>query len=994
MKGIIAVLLSDILKELDSRIISGDPSCDVTSVEFDSRRVQEGSVFVCIKGFNVDGHSFAGSAASSGAACIIVDADREGFEDKALIEAVKGTSCVIVETKDTKKALAVTAAALKGHPERELDIYGITGTKGKTTSTFMLRAIFEAAGKKSGLIGTVCNLIGDEKIKAKHTTPESSEIFGMMRTLKDKDGDSLVMEVSSQGLKLDRVYGIKYRAAAFTNLYEDHIAPEEHPDMEDYFNCKLKLFDNCEQAIVNADCEQASKVCEYASSRCKVLTYGIDKDADFKAEDLTLERRDHVTGTKFTLKSKYISGEFFVPLPGRFNVSNALCAIAMAVCAGCDEDSIRTALAAVSVPGRMQPVENKLGLNILVDYAHNAAALENVLLTLKKYTEKKVITVFGCGGDRSTTRRFEMGEVAGRLSDKTIITSDNPRSEDPMAVIAHIINGIGKTNGKFEVYADRASAIRHAISIAKPGDTVLIAGKGHEDYQIFKNETIHFDDVEQAAKAVDEIENGAKPMFSLEEIKRAVSGKAVYKTAEPVFAAFVQVYGVSSNSKEINKGDIFIALRGERFNGGEYTQEAIDAGACAVVVDNAEYVPEGAIGIVVEDTTKALCDLAAYYRFKLDAKLVAVTGSVGKTSTRQLIAEVLGLGFRVHSTKANNNNEIGMSKTILSAPLDTQILVVEMGMRGLEEISKLTKIARPDIAVITNVGYSHIGRLGSRDNIMRTKMEITEGLTDGGILIVNGDDPDLFEYARRIMSFNNLIAAVSSEEKPVELCPECINSYEIGENEDGSIFRARITRLGEAIDFGDPFRIKMFGTAGIRNALFAVLCAHICKIGMTEGMINAIRETLFATKAMDGRGAITETKKYMIVNDAYNAAPESMENAFLNFSKRAKDRRKVLALGNMMELGDFAPELHEMTGKACAKYGFDKVFITGENAEDFIRGAEASGSSLEITKCRDTEDLSDKLSGYLKDGDAILFKASHSFGFEALAKDFIEKGDS
>ena len=994
MKGIIAVLLSDILKELDSRIISGDPSCDVTSVEFDSRRVQEGSVFVCIKGFNVDGHSFAGSAASSGAACIIVDADREGFEDKALIEAVKGTSCVIVETKDTKKALAVTAAALKGHPERELDIYGITGTKGKTTSTFMLRAIFEAAGKKSGLIGTVCNLIGDEKIKAKHTTPESSEIFGMMRTLKDKDGDSLVMEVSSQGLKLDRVYGIKYRAAAFTNLYEDHIAPEEHPDMEDYFNCKLKLFDNCEQAIVNADCEQASKVCEYASSRCKVLTYGIDKDADFKAEDLTLERRDHVTGTKFTLKSKYISGEFFVPLPGRFNVSNALCAIAMAVCAGCDEDSIRTALAAVSVPGRMQPVENKLGLNILVDYAHNAAALENVLLTLKKYTEKKVITVFGCGGDRSTTRRFEMGEVAGRLSDKTIITSDNPRSEDPMAVIAHIINGIGKTNGKFEVYADRASAIRHAISIAKPGDTVLIAGKGHEDYQIFKNETIHFDDVEQAAKAVDEIENGAKPMFSLEEIKRAVSGKAVYKTAEPVFAAFVQVYGVSSNSKEINKGDIFIALRGERFNGGEYTQEAIDAGACAVVVDNAEYVPEGAIGIVVEDTTKALCDLAAYYRFKLDAKLVAVTGSVGKTSTRQLIAEVLGLGFRVHSTKANNNNEIGMSKTILSAPLDTQILVVEMGMRGLEEISKLTKIARPDIAVITNVGYSHIGRLGSRDNIMRAKMEITEGLTDGGILIVNGDDPDLFEYARRIISFNNLIAAVSSEEKPVELCPECINSYEIGENEDGSIFRARITRLGEAIDFGDPFRIKMFGTAGIRNALFAVLCAHICKIGMTEGMINAIRETLFATKAMDGRGAITETKKYMIVNDAYNAAPESMENAFLNFSKRAKDRRKVLALGNMMELGDFAPELHEMTGKACAKYGFDKVFITGENAEDFIRGAEASGSSLEITKCRDTEDLSDKLSGYLKDGDAILFKASHSFGFEALAKDFIEKGDS
>lgn len=988
------MLLSDILKELDSRIISGDPACEVTSVEFDSRRVQAGSVFVCIKGFNVDGHAFAGSAAASGASCVIVDACRDGFEDEALIEAVKGTGCVLVETKDTKKALAVTAAALKGHPEKELDVYGITGTKGKTTSTFMLRAIFEAAGMTSGLIGTVCNLIGDEKIKAKHTTPESSEIFGMMRSLREKGGSSLVMEVSSQGLKLDRVYGIKYRAAAFTNLYEDHIAPEEHPDMDDYFNCKLRLFDNCGTAVVNADCEQAAKVCEYASSRCKVLTYGIDSDADFKAEDLRLERRDHVTGTKFTLKSDFISGEFFVALPGRFNVSNALCAIAMACCAGVDEGSIRGALASVSVPGRLQPVENNLGLNILVDYAHNAAALENVLLDLKKYTEGKVITVFGCGGDRSVTRRFEMGEVSGNLSDKTIITSDNPRSEDPMAVIANIINGIGKTSGEFEVCADRARAIRHAIRTAKPGDTVLIAGKGHEDYQIFKDETIHFDDAEQAAKAVDEIENGAKPMFSLEEIKRAVGGRTVYRTEEPVYAAFVQVYGVSSNSKEINKGDVFIALRGERFNGGEYTEEAIGNGACAVVVDNAEYVPEGAVGIVVEDTTKALCDLAAYYRFKLDAKVVAVTGSVGKTSTRKLIAEVLSLGARVHSTKANNNNEIGMSRTILSAPLDTQILVVEMGMRGLEEISKLTKIARPDIAVITNIGYSHIGRLGNRDNIMRAKMEITEGLTDGGILIVNGDDPKLFEYARRVMSFNNLIAAVSTAVFPVEGCPECINSYDVDEDDDGSVFRAHITRLGEAIEFGDPFKIKMFGAAGIRNALFAILCAHICEIGMTDGMINAIRETLFATKAMDGRGAITETKKYMIVNDAYNAAPESMENSFLNFSKRAKGRRKVLALGNMMELGDYAPQLHEMTGKACAKYGFDKVFITGENTEDFIRGAHMIDMGLEISRCRDSADVSARLADYLRDGDAVLFKASHSFGFETLAKEFIEKGNS
>lgn len=502
------VLLADILKELDSRVIAGDPDCEVSSVEFDSRRAKEGSVFVCIKGFTVDGHSFVGQAAASGASCVIVDSDREGFSEEELIEAVKGTSCVLAETRDTKKALALTAAALAGHPERDTDVYGITGTKGKTTSTFMLRSILESSGKKTGLIGTVCNIIGSGKTAAKHTTPESSEIFGMMRSLKENDIHSLVMEVSSQGLKLDRVYGIRYRAAAFTNLYEDHIAPNEHPDMEDYFACKLKIFDNCDTAVVNADCARAKDVISYASSKCRVLTYGIDSEADFRAQDLKLERRGHVTGTRFTLTGKYITGEFFVAIPGRFNVSNALCAIALAYCAGCGSGSIKEALSSISVPGRMQPVENKLGISILVDYAHNAAALENAVETLKEYTSGRVISVFGCGGDRSKTRRFEMGEVSGKLSDYTVITSDNPRTEDPMAIIGNIITGISKTDGKYEVEADRTSAIRLAISMAKPGDTVLIAGKGHEDYQIFADKTIHFDDFEEATKAVGEIEGG------------------------------------------------------------------------------------------------------------------------------------------------------------------------------------------------------------------------------------------------------------------------------------------------------------------------------------------------------------------------------------------------------------------------------------------------------------------------------------------------------
>ena len=498
--------LRSVLKDIDHKLISGDPDKEITSVEFDSRKVTAGSLFVCVKGFTVDGHAFAGKAAEQGAAAIVVDSSRE---DKSVDEFVKlgnryGLS--VIEIEDTHKHLSDICANFYDHPENKLAVFGITGTKGKTTTAFMLREILVTAGRETGLIGTVCNIIGGERIHAAHTTPESADLYKMMGALVDKKSDSLVMEVSSQGLKLDRVRGIRYRTAAFTNLYEDHIAPNEHPDMEDYISCKLKIFDCCDTGILNVDCAVADRVVSYCEGKVELITYGIDGDADFTAKNLRPERRGHVTGTVFELDSEYYKGDIFVALLGKFNVYNALCAIVTAYREGIDINAVKTALGNISVPGRMQPVENNFGVNILVDYAHNAAALESVLKTLKEYTEGRIITVFGCGGNRARTRRFEMGEVSGNLSDYTIITSDNPRNEEPDAIIADIITGISKTDGKYEVESDRSKAIRLSVNMAKEGDTVLIAGKGHEDYQIFADETIHFDDCEHAREAVEERE--------------------------------------------------------------------------------------------------------------------------------------------------------------------------------------------------------------------------------------------------------------------------------------------------------------------------------------------------------------------------------------------------------------------------------------------------------------------------------------------------------
>ena len=504
-----SILLATLLQRMSCKVIAGSQDVRITSVEFDSRKVKEGSLFVAIKGFTSDGHDYIGKAAASGAACIVADIDRQGHGDDELKGLAEQYGLTVIAMKDTRKAGAELCAAFYMHPEDRLDLVGVTGTKGKTTITFMIHDILKKAGRSNGLIGTVCNMIGDEKRSTSHTTPESHEIYEILDELARRNFDSCVMEVSSQGLKLDRVYGLRFDVGCFTNLYEDHIGGDEHPDMEDYIRCKLRLFDNSRIAVVNRDCDVADRVIEYASARCPVYTYGLDAGSDCRAFGIRNERRGSVTGTAFNVESPWYQGEFFVALPGLFNVYNALCAIVVSGILKIDENVVKEALASVFVPGRVQPVPNNLDISVLVDYAHNAASLENVLETLRDYTTGRLICVFGCGGNRSATRRFEMGEVSGKLADHTIITSDNPRKEDPMAIIANIETGMKRTDGEYEIEPDRYEAIAKAVDMARPGDTVLIAGKGHEDYQIFADRTIHFDDVEAASEVLRKREGNA-----------------------------------------------------------------------------------------------------------------------------------------------------------------------------------------------------------------------------------------------------------------------------------------------------------------------------------------------------------------------------------------------------------------------------------------------------------------------------------------------------
>ena len=487
----------------------GDPNTAITHVTSDSRAVRPGSLFVCIRGYVADGHDYIAEAINRGASAV------------ALERPIDNLSIPWIRTENTRATLALVSAALFGHPADKMTLVGVTGTKGKTTITFMIQTMLEQAGKKAGLIGTVFNIIGNERQSAKRTTPESAEIQAMLADMLSKQQMTCVMEVSSQGLMLDRVLGCYFKVGLLTNLYRDHISPTEHRNMDEYLTAKLKLYDLSEYTLINRDAEIYDEVVARIGSH-RLLSYGCHPEAPIQAVSVEQVEKGGRIGTQFTLEldqlaclsadispevyTDYVGQTFFVGMPGEFNVSNALASISVALFLKIPCSACQTALERISVPGRVQVIPTKLRFQVIVDYAHNAASLEHLLVALRSYVTGRLILVFGNGGDRARDRRFEMGEVAGRLADLTIITSDNPRSEDPAAIIQDIVTGIEPTDGSYLIESDRASAIRLAIESARTGDMVIIAGKGHENYQIFADRTIHFDDAEIAADVLRDCE--------------------------------------------------------------------------------------------------------------------------------------------------------------------------------------------------------------------------------------------------------------------------------------------------------------------------------------------------------------------------------------------------------------------------------------------------------------------------------------------------------
>lgn len=476
--------LSDLLKGINVKNKYEDK--EVVDVTSDSRLVQKGFLFICIKGASFDGHSVAGEMLEKGAAAVVTQFDL-GLDNQIIVD-------------DTRAVYSPICANYFGNPAEKLKLIGLTGTNGKTTTTFLIKQILENIGKKVGLIGTVQNMVGDEIYPAHYTTPDPHELQSLFKKMVDADCEYCVMEVSSQALAQGRVSSIHFLIGAFTNLTQDHL--DYHKTWDNYFNSKRMLFENCDIAVTNVDDENGLKIVE--NLPCKVITYAVDNiKSDYTAKNVTFSPN----GVRYELVGEKI-GRVDCPIPGRFSVYNSLCAASVALALGIEFDEVLISISkSKGVKGRIEVVPTNTDYTVIIDYAHSPDGLENIISSLKEIAHGRVVTVFGCGGDRDKTKRPKMGKIAAQLSDFCVVTSDNPRSENPSLIIDDILEGMKDTKTPYEIVENRKEAIAWAMKNAQKDDIILLAGKGHETYQILPTGTIHFDEREVVAEVLKEINN-------------------------------------------------------------------------------------------------------------------------------------------------------------------------------------------------------------------------------------------------------------------------------------------------------------------------------------------------------------------------------------------------------------------------------------------------------------------------------------------------------
>lgn len=952
---------------------------EITSIHFRAQEVQPGGLFVAVRGFSADGHDFIDEAIKNGAVALVT-------------EKPVHADIPVYQVTDSRQALSALGAVYYGDPSKDMVIVGVTGTNGKTTTVAMIEAMLLQKGFKTGVIGTVDYHYLGRHFPNPNTTPESLTLQKILAEMRDQGVTHVIMEVSSHAISLSRVEHLYFDICVFTNLSQDHL--DFHKDMETYFACKKRLFTDLlvngpkrerARAVINLKDDYGKRLSE--AIQVPVIYTGSVKNSTLWAEELSFT----LSGTSGTLILDQDSFDFTSRAVGFHNLENILNAAGAALALGLSKETIRDGISSFqSVPGRLEPVTGP-GPSVFVDYAHTPDGLEKVIDVLRPLAKKRLITVFGCGGDRDRKKRPLMGAIATALSDLSIVTSDNPRSEDPEEIIKEILAGVTDSalvsyssetirerfaERGYLVEPDRRAAIRLAHALSKSGDTILIAGKGHETYQIIGNKTLPFDDRVEAKSAI-EAYYGAILSWDIQTILSATGGTLLHQGEIARFS------GIGIDSRTLLKGEVFVAIPGDRFDGHAFIPDVVEKGAGCVVLNLENEAARKEMNrtggrvtfIGVPDTVKALGDLAAHLRKRAAIKVIAITGSNGKTTTKEMVSSVLRTRYEVLATQGNFNNHVGLPLTLFNLRKNHRWAVLEMGMNHLGEIARLAEIASPNIGIVTNVGEAHLEGLGSIEGVARAKGELLERMTPYGLAILNMDDPQVRAMAKRTQAKVLGVGVYESAD---------IRAREIVETPSGVLFTL-VMPSGEE----GRIHLKVPGKKMVSNALAAAAAGAAAGIDFSK-----IKEGLEGFFPVSGRMTLVSTKKgFTVIDDTYNANPNSMIHAIETLASLRKEGRGIAVLGDMFELGDDGPLLHEKIGAFCANAGLTKLFIAGKYAHAVKKGAASSGMRESEIMTGTKPEIIERLIPILSGTDWILVKGSRAMKMESVVGELKKWGD-
>ena len=915
------------------------PDIEIIGVTEKATDVQPGYVFCALKGTKANGADFVPEAVQKGAVAILTDQDVQ-------------TEIPVIKVENPRSIL--TQIASKLFPSDQLKKVAVTGTNGKTSTVYYVAEIMNKLGTLTASMGTIGVASPIINIEGSMTTPDAVTLNQTLHLLQEKGIQAVAMEASSHGLDQGRLTGNPIVAAAFTNLTRDHL--DYHKTMENYLNAKAKLFAEYVQengtAVLNADIPEHDFLKSLCTKRgLKIISYGkngetlklLQQKPTSQGQDLTIS----VDEKEYTISTK---------IYGDFQTYNILTAVGLCMGLGKSWAEIEPILSELTPPaGRLENVgQTPNGAQVFVDYAHTPDALERVLISLRPHTKNNLCCLFGCGGNRDTGKRPQMGEIANRLADKVYITDDNPRNEDPVPIRA----AIKDTCPKGEECNNRRQAIRTAIQNLQTGDVLVLAGKGHESGQMIQGVNYPFNDKIEAQLILKEMTES--PLWTGTELQMALN-TSVDKNAV--------AFGVTFDSRSVHVGDIFVALKTEKNDGHQYVKKALENGATLCIVDHELPDVFKENQIIVPDTLKALEALARFARMRTAAQVVGITGSCGKTSTKEMLSSCLSKQGKVHATQKNFNNNLGVPFTLANMPSDTQYAVIEMGISHPGEMTELSNFVRPNVTLITNIAPAHQEFFADTRAIAAEKIHILDYQDKNGTIVLNVDDPQYQFLADTATAagLKKIIRFGQGEKADFRLI-----STTLQDETTHVVAEWHSEKLTYDLNFvGAHFATNSLGVLGAIDALGA--------------SVDQAVQDLQTLSPIQGRGQnctiSIDGKTIHIIDDAYNANPVSMAASIKAFGLRKGN--KIAVLGDMLELGEKSYEMHLDMLQHLEQNNISKLYAVGPMMSQVF---DLASPDMQGAKVLSAMDLVDILKRDLHDGDWVLFKASHGTGLDPLIK--------